>query len=297
MLVGEVGDILHQIRLVDTVWDLRHDDLVVRLARLDLSLGTHHDTSTTSLVGILHALQTVDIRSRGEVRTGDILHQTLCVDIRIVDIRTTAVDHFTEVMRRHVRRHTHCDTVTAVHQQVRDLRRHHRGLHQRVVEVVHHVDRVFLQVVHDMLTHLREAALCITHGCGRVAVHTTEVTLSVHQCIAQVPVLCHAHQCSVHGGVAMGVVFTEHLTDDARAFLIRLCRYVIDIHHTIQDTAMYWLKAVTHIREGTCHDDRHRVVDVRGLHLLLDVDFQNSVVVDCLIHYCFNYSNFPVFRV
>ena len=252
---------------------------------LNLSLGTHHDAATTSLIGILHPLQAIDIRSSGEVRTRDIFHQSIGIDVWIVYISAATINHLTEVMGRHIGGHTHGNTVTTVHQQVRNLRWHHRRLLQRVIEVVHHINGVFLQVIHDMLTHFGETALRITHGCGRVTIYRTEVTLSVNQCIAQVPVLCHTHQCSIDGGVAMWVILTKHLTDYACTFLIRLGRYVVDVHHTVQDTAVYWLKAITNIRKRTGYDDRHRVVDVRGFHLLLDVDFNNSVVVDCLIHF------------
>ena len=48
---------------------------------------------------------------------------------------------------------------------------------------------------------------------------------------------------------------------------------------------MNGLEAITNIRKGTSHNHRHRIVDVRGLHLFLNVDFYNSVVVECLIHY------------
>ncbi len=86
----------------------------------------------------------------------------------------------------------------------------------------------------------------------------------------------------------MRVILTKYLTDDARTLLIRLGRYVVDVHHTVQDTAVYWFETVTYIWQRTGYDDRHGVVDIRGFHLLLDVDFDNSVVVDCLIHfYCY----------
>ena len=90
----------------------------------------------------------------------------------------------------------------------------------------------------------------------------------------------------------MGVILTEHLTHDACALLVRFVAGVTDAHHSIQYTAMNWFESVTHIREGTGHNHRHGIVDVRGLHFLLNVDFQNSVVVKRLIHcsnLCFTY--------
>ena len=135
----------------------------MRVIALDFGLRPHDDTSATCLVSVFHALKTVDVGSRGEVGRRNILHQSVCVDVGVVDVGTATVDNLAQIVRRHVRRHTHRNTVTAVHQQVRHLRRHHARLRQRVVEVVHHVHRVFLQVVHDVLTHLRQAALRVTH--------------------------------------------------------------------------------------------------------------------------------------
>ena len=284
MLVGEVGDVSHEVGLVDTVGNLSNNNLIVSLTTLNLSLGTHHDTSTTSLIGIANTLQTIDIGSRGEVRTGDVLHQSLRVNIGVVNVGAATIDDLTQVMSRHIGSHTHGNTVTAVHQQVRHLRRHDGRLLKRVVEVRSHVNGLLVEVVHDVLTHLREAALRITHGSRRVAIDRTEVTLTVNQRIAHIPVLSHTDEGTIDRAVAVGVVLTKHLTDYARTFLIRLGRYVVDAHHTVENTAMNRLEAITDIREGTSHNHRHRIVDVRRLHLLLNVDFNNSVVVECLIH-------------
>ena len=83
----------------------------------------------------------------------------------------------------------------------------------------------------------------------------------------------------------MRVILTQYLTDDARTLLVRLGRYVVDAHHTIKDTAMNGFETITNIRKCTSYNDGHRIVDVRGLHLFLNVDFYNSVVVKSLIHY------------
>ena len=170
-LLHEVSDILYELSLVYTIGNLRHYYLVVALLTLYLSLRTHDDASAASLVGILYALNTIYICTRREVRSLDILHQAVGVYLRIVYVSTATVDYLTQIVRRNVRRHTDGDTVTTIHQQVRDTSRHHRRLLQRVVEVVHHIHGILLQVIHDVLTHLREAALRVTHSSRRVAVH------------------------------------------------------------------------------------------------------------------------------
>ena len=286
LLGGQVGNILHQVGLVHTVGNLGHHNLVMGVARLDFGLGTHHDASPTRLVGISHTLYTIYICAGGEIGSLDVLHQSVGIDVGVVDIGAAAVDHLTEVVRGDIGGHTHGDTVAAIHEQVGNLRGHYAGFLQRVVKVVHHVDGVLLQVVHDMLTHLGQTALGVTHGCGRVAVDGTEVTLTVDQGVAHRPVLGHTHQGSIYGTVAMGVVLTEHLTHDAGTFLIGVGTGVANAQHTVEDTTVDGLEAVSYIREGTCNNHRHGVVDVRGLHFFLDVDLDNSVLIDCLVHYC-----------
>ena len=282
-LLNEVGDAGNEVGLVDAVRNLGNDNLVVGIAALDLRLCTHNDASAARLVSLAHALQAIYVRTRREVGRLDVLHESVGVDIGIVNVCTAAVDNLAEVVGRHVGSHTDGDTVATVHKKVRYLCRHNRRLGERIVEVGVHVYSVLLQVVHDVLAHLREAALGVSHGSRRVAVNRTEVTLSVHKHVAHVPALSHTHQSAVDRRVAVRVVLTEHLTNDARTLLVRIAACVADAEHTVEDAAVNRLESVANIREGTSHNHRHTIVDVRLLHLLLNVDFLNSVQINCLI--------------
>ena len=252
--LDEVGDILDELLLVDTIRNLGDDDAVVAVIALDLGLGTHDDAALTGLVSLLDALQSIDVGTCGEVRSGDILHQSIGVDVGIVDISAAAINHLAQVVSRDIGSHTHGNTVTAVDQQVGHLGRHHGRLLERIVEVVDHIDGILLDVVHDMLAHLREPALGITHGSGRVTVNTTEVTLSVNKRIAHVPVLSHTHQGAIDRAVAMRMVLTQYLTHDTRTFLVRFITRVAQTQHTIEDTPVHRLESVSDIRKGTGHD-------------------------------------------
>ena len=80
----------------------------------------------------------------------------------------------------------------------------------------------------------------------------------------------------------MGVVLTEHLTNYAGTFLIRFVTRITYSGHTVKDTAVNGFKAVAHIRKRTGYNHRHRIVDVRGFHLLFNVDLNDSVIVNGL---------------
>ncbi len=80
----------------------------------------------------------------------------------------------------------------------------------------------------------------------------------------------------------MGVILTQHLTYHAGTFLIGFVARVTDSGHTIEDTAVHGFESVSHIRKGTGNNYRHRIVDIGGFHFLLDVDFDNSVIIDGL---------------
>ncbi len=56
VLVGEFSDIGNKVGLIDTIRNLRHNNLIMGIATLNLSLGTHHNTSTSCLIGIFHTL-------------------------------------------------------------------------------------------------------------------------------------------------------------------------------------------------------------------------------------------------
>ena len=166
----EFGNILNELLLIYAVRNFGNDDSISMFITFYLCLCAHHNTSSTRLISILHALQTIYICTCGEVGSGNKAHQSFGVDVGIVDISTTTIDNFTQIMRRHIGCHTHGNTVSTINEQVGNLGRHHTWFGERVIEVVNHVYRILLQVVHDLLSHLGESALRITHSSGRVAI-------------------------------------------------------------------------------------------------------------------------------
>jgi hypothetical protein len=109
-------------------------------------------------------------------------------------------------------------------------------------------------------------------AAGWVRIERTEVPLAVDERIAQAPILRHAHHGIIDAAVAVGVEFAQHLPDDPRAFLVRPRTGHTQFLHAIEHPTVHRLQPIAHVRQRPADDHRHRIIDVGGAHLVLDVD-------------------------
>ncbi len=147
-------------------------------------------------------------------------HQLFNADLFIIDIGQAAVDHFRQVVRRNVGRHTDSDPGSAVNQQVRDLGWHHIWDSLSAVVVINVINGLFFQIGHQLMGDLRQADFRITHCRGGVAIDGTEVPLAVDQHITQRKRLCHTNNGVIHRGITMGMVLTDYVTNDTGRFFV-----------------------------------------------------------------------------
>ena len=136
----------------------------------------------------------------------------------------------------------------------------------------HEVHGVLVQVLEEFVGQAGEAHLGITHGRRGVAVDGTEVALAVHQRVAHGEVLGHADHGVVDRGVAVGVVFTDDVADDAGALAVGPVIVVARLGHGEEDAAVHRLEAVAHVGQGPADDDGKGVFEIRFAYLILDVD-------------------------
>ena len=274
LLVDHVGDLLDHLGLVDHVGNLGDDDALAAAGGMfDIGLGAHHNAAAARKHRLADTLVAVDDTSRREVGALDILQHLLARDFGIVDIGATGVYDLAQVVRGHVGGHADGDTARAVDDQQRNLGGKHRGFGNRIVEVERPVHGLLVDVGHHLVGDLLHAGLGVTHGRRRVAVHRTEVTLTVDQRITHRPVLSQTHHGVVDRRIAVGVELTEHVADDTGRLTGGLIGVEVELRtHIVEDAAVYGLHAVAHIGKRARHDDRHRIVDVRRLHLLFDID-------------------------
>ncbi len=272
LVLNEVCDVLDEARLIDHVRDLRHDDLgAAVLLFLDGGAAAQGDLATAGGVGSTDAAAAHDDAGGGEVGAFDMLHQAGQVDVRVFDIRHTAVDDLAQVVGRDVGGHADRDALAAVDQQVREAAGQNAGFLLRLIEVGVPVDGVLVDIGQHLDGHPAHAGLGVTVSSRGVAIHGTEVALAVHQRIAQGEILRQTDHGIVDGGVAVGVVRAQHRTDGIRRLAVGMAGVVAALVHGVQNAAVDRLQTVAHIGQGTGHDDRHGVVQKRRLDLFLDV--------------------------
>ena len=192
--------------------------------------------------------------------------------------QATPARDLAQVVRRDLGGHADRDPLGPVDQQVGEPARQHHGLGRAAVVVLPEVDGVLVDVPQHLHRQRGEAALGVAHGRGRVVARRAEVALAVDERHPHRPGLRHPHQRVVDRAVAVRVVVAHDLADDPRALEEAAVRPVAAVVHRVQDPHVDRLEPVPDVGQRAADDDRHRVVDVAALHLVLDVDRLGTVV-------------------
>ena len=287
LAVDELGDLLHERRLVHLVGQLGHDDRgLARAGLLECDLGPDDDPAAA--VGV-HLADGVDRlllagervapglvaeqRAAGrEVRAEDVGAQLVGRQLRVVDQGDRGVDDLAEVMRRDVRGHPDGDPRRAVDQQVRQLGREDRRLLLRPVVVRDEVDGLLVDVGEHLGRDRRQASLRVAHRGRTIAVDRAEVALAVDERVAHREVLGEPDEGVVQRDIAVRVVLAHDLADDRRALAVGAGAAEAHLAHRVEDPAVDGLEAVADIGQRTGHDHAHRVIEVAHPHLVLDAD-------------------------
>ena len=154
----------------------------------------HADFATTCTICLLNAASAEYSRSCREIRSLDDRHEFVnrgfaVLLYAVVDHANNAVNHFAQVMRWDVRCHSDCDTGGSVDQQIRETGRQYRRLLLCLVKVRNKINSILIDIRQHFHGDFAETRLSISHGSSTVAVHRTEVSVSVNQRIMRVPFL------------------------------------------------------------------------------------------------------------
>ena len=188
----------------------------------------------------------------------------------IVDQRDAGVDDFAEIVRGYVGRHADRDAAGAVDEEVRKLRRQHRRFTFGIVVVRLEIDGVLVDVAEHLERRARQARFGVSIGRRRIAVDRAEIALAVDQRHAHGEILRHPDHRVVNRLVAVRMIFTDDVADDARGLDVLLVGRVALLVHRIQDAPMHRLQTVARIRQRPRHDHAHGVIEVGAFHLVED---------------------------
>ena len=196
----------------------------------------------------------------------------------IVHVGAAGGEHLAQIVRRDVGRHADRDSAGAVDQQVREAGREDLRLALRGVVIGLEVDRVLVDVAKQEIGDLRQPRLGVSHGRRRIGVHRAEIALAVDQRHPHRPVLRHPREGVVDRLVAVRVIFTHDVADDAARLAVRPPGDIARFLAGVEDSAMDRLQAVAHVGQRAAHDHAHRVIEVARLHLLDDRDRRDVVI-------------------
>ena len=200
--------------------------------------------------------------------------------VRVGEHPLGGVGHLAEVVRRDLGRHPDGDARAAVDEQVGEPARQHRRLEGLAVVVRGEVDRVLVDVLHHLHRQRRHPALGVPRRRGRVVAGAAEVPLALDERVAHRPVLDEPDEGVIDRLVAVRVVLPHDVTDDAAALVEAPVRPVPAVVHRIDHPAVHRLEPVTDVGERPADDDAHGVLDVRPLHLRVEVDQLDAVGLD-----------------
>ena len=273
VILDQFAEVDEHLTLVDAVRQLGDDDLLAPvLLRDDFGLCADLERGAAGDVHLADGGAPADDGARGEVGALDELHEVVDRAVGMVDLPLDGVAEFGEVVRGNVRRHADGDARRAVQEEVRYLRGEDGWLLVAAVVGGHHVDGVLVDVLAEVLGELAHADLGVARGCGAVAVDVAEVAVAVDEAVAHREGLGQTDDGVVDRGVAVRVVLAHDLADDGGGLAVLL--RVGDAHaaHAVDGAAVHGLHAVARVGERAADDDGHRVVEVRLLHFVLDLD-------------------------
>ena len=268
LILYEVCDLCDQHGLIYHIRQLRHHDPLLSVPHgFDIGNGTDLDLAASRPVGLLYAGASQDLRTCGEIRSLYDLQKLfdLCLPVLIDPVINDLYDrirNLPKIVRGNIGSHTDSDTGGSVDQQVGIPAGKHHRLLLGLVKVRYEIHRVLVDVGQHFDGHPCQTGFRISHGCGTVSVHGSEIPMSVDQRISGIPLLSQLYQRIVNGTVTMGMIFTHGITDDTCTFTVRLVRSVIQFDHGIQDPSLHGLQSVTNIRKRPGCDHAHRVINI-----------------------------------
>ena len=198
--------------------------------------------------------------------------------------------------------HTNGNTLCSVYQKVRHLYRKYFRLFFCFVKVWHKIYYIFIQIRKVcFLGNLLQAGLGISHRSRPISLDGTKVTMTIYQWQSFLKFLCHYHQCIINGAVTVRMIFTHSISHDTGTFTIRFIITDAKFVHIIKCSSLYRLQTISDIRQCSCYNNTHGIIDIRFLHYfrIFGADnlffrfhnLSNSFLIFCFYHFPYIHKN------
>ena len=154
-------------------------------------------------------------------------------------------------MRRDVGGHTNGNAGRTVAEQIGHRTGHNNRLGLFAIIGVAKIDSIVVEPFHQSHGKFGQSRFGITHGSGIISVDVAEIALSVHQRITDGKILCQTAHGAVYRSIAVGVILTDDVADNAGAFFEPRFGIQMQLAHCKQQTAVNRFQAVSNIRQRT----------------------------------------------
>ena len=255
------------------------------------------DSAPTRRVCVVYTLIVYDYASRRKIGRRYVLHHLFESDVFVFDIRDYTVDSFAQVVRRYICRKTYGYAVCAVDEKIRHSRRQKLRLFERVVEVERHRYGVFVEVSEHFERKRRHSRFGISHCRRAVAVHASEVTVTVNKQHSRIERLSEFYHRAVYRAVAVRVILTQTVTDDTRRFTVRLVRRSAQLEHRVEYSSLHGLETVLYSRQCSVENNVFAVRQHRIVQYLFECTVDNLGIVHrffCFFVLCHIYPYFDI---
>ena len=160
----------------------------------------------------------------GEIRAGNKLQQIVRRGGRIVYQMKRCLAELSRIMGRDRGCHAHGTPLRAIGQQVREGGRQHNRLLVFLIVGGAKINRVLIEAVEQQRRDIGQSRLGVAIRSGVIAIDIAEIALPLDQRIALGKILREADHGIIDRLIAVGVVFTDDIADNAGAFLEGLPR-------------------------------------------------------------------------
>ncbi len=170
-------------------------------------------------------------------------------------------------MGRNAGCHSYRNSFRAIYEQIGKFNRKNRGLLLCFVKVGDKVYHVLIQIGKKcFLGHLLQPRLGITHCSRTIPFDISEITMSVHKRHSLFKILAHDHKGVINRTVPVRMILTHGISYDTRTFTVRPVVTYSQFMHIIQDSSLYRFQAIPCIRQGSCDNNTHCIVNIGLLH-------------------------------